>query len=98
VRASLQHFDATAFMTHSFALSVLEFLTDYLHEKGYHVLRYNSRGNGASTGWPSFSGLNEGKDLEAMVQWALQTADVPIESLVLIVSCMPAQLPPPLIN
>jgi hypothetical protein len=48
-------------------------------------LRFNSRGVGSSTGWVSFTGTNEGKDLEALVQWALgHVTDV--ESVVLIVS------------
>ncbi|KAI5828114.1 alpha/beta-hydrolase [Schizophyllum commune Tattone D] len=44
---------------------------DVLLEQGYHVLRYNSRGVGRSTGRASFSGLAEGEDLEAVVQWML---------------------------
>ncbi|KAL1680205.1 Alpha/Beta hydrolase protein [Schizophyllum commune] len=44
---------------------------DVLLEQGYHVLRYNSRGVGRSTGRASFTGLAEGEDLEAVVQWML---------------------------
>jgi len=42
-----------------------------LVSKGYHVLRYNSRGVGKSSGWTSFSGIQEGKDLEEIVRWGL---------------------------
>ena len=55
-----------------------------LHECGYHVLLFNSRGVGKSSGWPSFTGLTEGKDLEALVQWGLGA--VPnVKSVVLVV-------------
>ena len=57
-----------------------------MREEGFHTLRFNSRGVGSSTGWASFTGTKEGKDLEALVQWALgHVTDV--ESVVLIVSC-----------
>ncbi|KAF9649247.1 alpha/beta-hydrolase [Thelephora ganbajun] len=63
---------------------VLVFLSDILlHECGYHVLLFNSRGTGKSSGWPSFTGLTEGKDLEELVQWGLGA--VPdVKSVVLI--------------
>ncbi|KAJ7034920.1 Alpha/Beta hydrolase protein [Mycena alexandri] len=51
---------------------VLQMLTKPLHARGYHVLRYNSRGVGRSTGWASFTGLSEVGDLEALVEWALE--------------------------
>ncbi|TRM65064.1 Alpha/Beta hydrolase protein [Schizophyllum amplum] len=50
---------------------VLGIVKDALLLKGYHVLRYNSRGVGRSTGRASFTGLAEGEDLEALVRWAL---------------------------
>ncbi|KAF9007605.1 Alpha/Beta hydrolase protein [Cyathus striatus] len=37
---------------------------------GYHVLRYNSRGVGRSSGSASLTGFAEGQDLEEIVQWA----------------------------
>jgi len=43
-----------------------------LLERNYHVLRFNSRGVGSSTGWGSFTGESEGKDLQALVQWGLE--------------------------
>lgn len=59
-------------------------LIEPLTSKGYHVLRYNSRGVGASTGRASFTGFSEVEDLEAVVQWALDR--VPdIQSLVILV-------------
>lgn len=42
-----------------------------LHARGYHVLRYNSRGVGSSTGWASFTGLSEAGDLAALTEWAV---------------------------
>ncbi|KAJ7274511.1 Alpha/Beta hydrolase protein [Mycena haematopus] len=50
---------------------VLHMLMEPLHARGYHVLRYNSRGVGKSTGWPSFTGLSEASDLAALIEWAL---------------------------
>ena len=51
---------------------VLAFVSNILlHECGYHVLLFNSRGVGKSSGWASFTGLAEGKDLEELVQWGL---------------------------
>ena len=55
-----------------------------LHECGYHVLRFNSRGVGKSSGWPSFTGLTEGENLEELVQWGLG-AVTNVKSVVLIV-------------
>jgi len=48
-------------------------LKTILLAEGYHVLRYNSRGVGKSSGWASFTGIQEGKDLEELVQWCLNT-------------------------
>ena len=50
---------------HSVALSLLR--------RSYHVLRFNSRAVGGSTGWSSFTGASEAKDLQALVQWGLET-------------------------
>lgn len=59
-------------------------LCEPLYASKYHVLRYNSRGVGMSTGRPSFSGFDEGKDLEVVTQWALDR--VPnVQSIVIIV-------------
>ena len=46
-------------------------LVEPLTSRNYHVLRYNSRGVGASTGRASFTGFSEVEDLEAVVQWTL---------------------------
>ncbi|KAJ7494629.1 Alpha/Beta hydrolase protein [Mycena galericulata] len=46
---------------------VLLSLMEPLHAKGYHVLRYNSRGVGRSTGWA------EASDLDALIEWAIAT-------------------------
>ncbi|KAF9565206.1 alpha/beta-hydrolase [Agrocybe pediades] len=50
---------------------VLSCLLGPLISQGYHVVRYNSRGVGGSTGWASFTGFKETKDLEALVTWAM---------------------------
>jgi alpha/beta superfamily hydrolase len=64
---------------------VLQSLIQSLHKLHYHVLKFNSRGVGESTGWPSFTGLSEAKDLQNVVTWALQTVS-DVHSLVIIVS------------
>jgi alpha/beta superfamily hydrolase len=35
-------------------------------------VQYNSRGVGKSSGWPSFTGSSEARDLEAVVPWLMQ--------------------------
>ena len=42
---------------------MLKSLSIPLFAKGYHVLRYNSRGVGRTTGWASFTGIQESEDL-----------------------------------
>ncbi|KAJ8453629.1 hypothetical protein ONZ45_g19634 [Pleurotus djamor] len=72
------------------------------HKHEYHILRYNSRGVGRSRGWSSLTGFNEGKDLESVVQWALQK--IPdIKSIVImgyshgsLIASLHPLLPPPL--
>lgn len=66
-------------------LRVLRSLTRPLHERGYHVLRYNSRGVGNSTGWPSFTGSREVQDLQELVQWAIGQITPRATSIVIIV-------------
>ncbi|KAG1825082.1 Alpha/Beta hydrolase protein [Suillus variegatus] len=46
----------------------LKVLTRLLQHKNYYVIRYNSRGVGKSSGWPSLTGKAEGEDLKALVQ------------------------------
>ena len=70
---------------------VLLLVQQTLQANGYHVLRYNSRGVGRSTGWASFTGFSEAKDLEALVQWALEELSE-VHSLVLAVSIAAYQL------
>ncbi|KAF9058292.1 Alpha/Beta hydrolase protein, partial [Rhodocollybia butyracea] len=43
-----------------------------LHAKSFHIFRYNSRGVGGSSGWPSLTGFTESKDLEAVVDWSIR--------------------------
>ncbi|KAJ6607401.1 Alpha/Beta hydrolase protein, partial [Mycena sp. CBHHK59/15] len=52
---------------------VLLSLMDPLHAQGYHVLRYNSRAVGRSTGWASFTNFSEANDLQALIEWAITT-------------------------
>jgi alpha/beta superfamily hydrolase len=52
---------------------VLSLVANVLHSHKFHVLRYNSRGVGNSSGWPTLSGSGERQDLEALVSWALQS-------------------------
>ncbi|KAF7327831.1 Peptidase-S15 domain-containing protein [Mycena kentingensis (nom. inval.)] len=49
---------------------VLHSLLAPLHAGGFHVLRYNSRGVGKSSGWATFSGMSEAADLGALIAWA----------------------------
>ena len=57
-------------MTHS-ARVLMSLIEPLIHQK-YHVLCYNSRGNGRSTGWTSFTGFKEAEDLKAVVNWSLK--------------------------
>ncbi|TFL04024.1 alpha/beta-hydrolase [Pterulicium gracile] len=50
---------------------VLASLKPLLRQKGYHILLYNSRGVGRSTGRASLTGSPEVDDLQAVVHWAL---------------------------
>ncbi|KZT67472.1 alpha/beta-hydrolase [Daedalea quercina L-15889] len=50
---------------------VLHLLAGLLHETGFHVIRYNSRGVGKSSGWSSLTGSREVQDLRELVQWAV---------------------------
>jgi alpha/beta superfamily hydrolase len=64
---------------------VLAFVSNIiLNECGYRVLLFNSRGVGKSSGWPSFTGLTEGQNLEELVQWGIG-AVANVKSVVLIV-------------
>lgn len=68
---------------------VLHAVKDVFLHAGYVVLRYNSRGVGKSSGWPSLTGLQEAKDLQELVQWAL--TEVPnVTSIVAMVSYLPS--------
>ena len=49
--------------------SVLQIVTEPLLERGYDVLRYNTRGTGKSKGWPSLTGSQEVEDLKELVGW-----------------------------
>lgn len=51
--------------------SVLHLLSQILKTQGFYTIRYNSRGVGGSSGWRSLTGLQEGLDLQEVVQWAL---------------------------
>ncbi|KAJ7582251.1 Alpha/Beta hydrolase protein, partial [Mycena floridula] len=51
---------------------VLDILSEVLLSKSYHVIRYNTRGSGGSSGWASLSGVEETKDLEGVVRWGVE--------------------------
>lgn len=67
------------------AKRTLKVLTRLLQNKNYHVIRYNSRGVGKSSGWPSLTGKAEGDDLKAVVQEFL-VGKPEIDNLTIIVS------------
>ncbi|KAF8638299.1 hypothetical protein AX17_002319 [Amanita inopinata Kibby_2008] len=62
---------------------VLDMVAKPLQQNGYHILRFNSRGVGSSTGRASLTGLSEANDLEALVHWALSRV-ANVQSLVLV--------------
>jgi len=55
-----------------------------LLSQNFHVICYNSRGVGGSTGWASFTGFSEAEDLKALVTWAIETISN-VHSVVLVV-------------
>ncbi|KIJ90184.1 hypothetical protein K443DRAFT_15446 [Laccaria amethystina LaAM-08-1] len=77
---------------------VLDSLVDPLLSKNYHVLQYNSRGVGKSTGRASFTGFEEVKDLQSIIHWTLD--HLPNVSSVVIIGyfyrSLIASLQPPL--
>lgn len=78
---------------------VLRSLTRALHARGYHVLRYNSRGVGKSTGWPSFTGSREARDLRELVSWALgQIKPAPTTLVVIVRLVLPSSEKPPILH
>lgn len=64
---------------------VLHCVAFALLKQRYHVLRFNSRGVGRSTGWSSLTGASEGRDLHALVQWGLENV-ANVRSVVIVVS------------
>ncbi|EGN98980.1 hypothetical protein SERLA73DRAFT_181742 [Serpula lacrymans var. lacrymans S7.3] len=62
---------------------VIHTLVLLLQAREYHVIYYNSRGVGKSTGTASFTGQSEANDLKAIVQLALE--EIPsIQTVVLV--------------
>ncbi len=57
---------------------------DTFARHNFHMLRYNSRGVGRSTGWASLTGSSEGEDLCALVKRALERIGN-VQNLVLVV-------------
>ncbi|KDQ56986.1 hypothetical protein JAAARDRAFT_131498 [Jaapia argillacea MUCL 33604] len=51
----------------------LHILAACFEDCGYHVLRFNSRGVGKSTGRASFTGFSEAQDLRDIVKWGIDT-------------------------
>lgn len=50
---------------------MLQSLRPLFTNQGYHVLLFNSRGVGGSSGRASFTGIAEVRDLEGIVRWAI---------------------------
>jgi len=71
-------------------------LTMFLRRE-FHILCYNSRGVGNSGGSPSWTGLAEAEDLQAIVDHALQEIPAVVEIVLLGYSfgCLPVSLHPP---
>jgi hypothetical protein len=56
------------------------------HYHKFYVLRYNGRGVGLSSGWKSFTGLQEADDLRELVKSALKRLGDDVREVALIVS------------
>lgn len=59
------------------------------HYHKFYVLRYNGRGVGLSSGWKSFTGLQEADDLRELVKCALKRLGDDVREVALIVSVHP---------
>ena len=64
------------------------------HYHKFYVLRYNARGVGLSSGWKSFTGLQEADDLRELVKYALKRLP-DLREVVLIVSTPDLDPTPP---
>jgi len=62
---------------------VLDSLVEPFHNAGYHILFFNSRGVGKSSGWSSFTGSGETEDFPQIVQWAMKEVGPGITRLVI---------------
>ena len=51
--------------------STLGGFVDLLRSRNFYTITYNGRGVGNSSGWASFTGFQEVKDLEEVVQWGI---------------------------
>lgn len=47
-------------------------VTELLAAKGFVVVQFNSRGTGRSQGSPSFSGITEAKDYQAVFEYFIK--------------------------
>jgi uncharacterized protein len=65
------------------------------HYHKFYVLRYNARGVGLSSGWKSFTGLQEADDLQELVKCALKRLG-DVHEVALIVSNRLSRLPHPI--
>lgn len=66
---------------------MLQTLLPSFTDHGYHVILFNSRGVGKSSGRASFSGLAEAHDLELLVHWAIK--ELPSVKHVVLMVCSP---------
>jgi len=66
---------------------VLLAINNRLLEKGYYVMRYAARGSGSTTRRATFTGLQEGVDLQELVRW-VRGEMTGVKTILLVVSCI----------
>lgn len=79
------HASVSISCSHRFCIRVLGSLVEPLSRLGYHVLVFNARGVGRSSGWASWTAFQEGKDLEELINHLMEILGN-VEDVALIVS------------
>jgi len=67
---------------------VLHSLVNPLSRLGYHVLLFNARGVGGSSGWASFTAFQEAEDLRELVTYLIEYLE-DVQDVALIVRLRP---------